>query len=367
MVEAYRKVLVYNFGLAGGAGANVARISTFVAKNGFEVHLYYSRSDLATELLIGNQVKSIRLKKNRNWKVISSLAKAIATGNYNLVFVSGGTNAIVLVLAMKIARKEIPLIIRESNSPRGLLSESSGVVRKIKSYLTSWVYTKAKRIICVSADMKEELHRLWGVPKENLELVYNGVDLSSITQRLEGDRVRRKEGEAHTLLTVGRLTSQKDHRTLLHAFAQLERFENCRLIIVGSGVEGKSLRLLAQRLGIVRRVKFAGFCLDPTKYYRESDLFIMSSRFEGFPNVLIEAMAHGLPIVSTDCPTGPREILNSECFGRLVSVNDPTAMARAIESVLLHPPCKENIIERARAFSMDIQLNKYLKIFQSIK
>jgi glycosyltransferase involved in cell wall biosynthesis len=148
---------------------------------------------------------------------------------------------------------------------------------------------------------------------------------------------------------------------LLRAFDQLAD-EQARLVLLGQGPETESLKSLAEELGLSERVKFAGFVDNPFKYMANADVFVLSSWYEGFGNVLIEAMATGCPVVSTDCPSGPHEILEGGTYGSLVPIQDPVQMAAAIDATLSDRPDRATLTERADEFSIPRITEQYTEI-----
>lgn len=163
------------------------------------------------------------------------------------------------------------------------------------------------------------------------------------------------------ILTVGNLKPVKNHPLLLRAFAAMDR-PDARLMLLGQGTNESALRALTSELGIADRVIFAGFHPDPSPFYATADLFVLSSDHEGFGNVIVEALSFGLPVVSTDCPSGPAEILQGGRFGHLVPVGDAFALARAMDAALAVPVDREALIRRAADFAPEIAARKYLNL-----
>jgi glycosyltransferase involved in cell wall biosynthesis len=161
------------------------------------------------------------------------------------------------------------------------------------------------------------------------------------------------------VLGAGKLKPQKDFPTLLKAFARVRRERPARLIILGTGSEEAELRVLASALGVSDSVDFPGYVHNPFAFYRRASVFVLSSVWEGLPTVLIEAMACGCPVVSTDCPSGPREILDGGRFGSLVPVGAADAMADAILATMSEPPSRTRLIERAKQFSLQQAVTGY--------
>jgi glycosyltransferase involved in cell wall biosynthesis len=166
-------------------------------------------------------------------------------------------------------------------------------------------------------------------------------------------------GDGPVIVTAGRLVPVKDQATLMEAFALLRAQRPARLVIFGEGPLDTALRAQAARLGIGSSVLLPGYVNDPALCYQSADLFVLSSVSEGFGNVLIEAMAHGVPVVSTDAPHGPREILADGRFGPLVVVGDPSALAAAMQQVLQSPPPAPLLQARAADFHIDPIADQY--------
>lgn len=170
-------------------------------------------------------------------------------------------------------------------------------------------------------------------------------------------------GGEERILTVGALKPVKNHSLLLRAFAATAR-PAARLMLLGCGDGEADLRSLAAELRIADRVIFAGFYSDPTPFYHTANLFVLSSDYEGFGNVIVEALSCGLPVVSTDCPSGPAEILQNGQFGRLVPTGDAEALARAMDEALSSPVNRHELKARAANFAPGIAANRYLELLR---
>ena len=197
--------------------------------------------------------------------------------------------------------------------------------------------------------------------RERVHVVYNPV----VTEEMER---KSREPVDHpwiggdgppVILAVGRLDAQKDFPTLLAAFARLLTRRPARLIVLGEGKKRPHLLSLARRLGVAEHVDFPGFADNPYAFMARASLFVLSSRREGLPTVLIEAMACGCPVVSTDCPYGPREILEDGRHGPLAPVGDAEALAAAMARTLDAPPRPEALRERASFFNVARAINRY--------
>lgn len=220
--------------------------------------------------------------------------------------------------------------------------------------LSRLVATRATRAIAVSKGVSGDL-RARGYPPEKIAVIHNPLPPQAL--RASAPYVWQEQlaamGDGPVIVTLGRLVPVKDHATLLHAFARLRAGRAVRLVIFGEGPLEAQTRALADELGIGRDVLFAGYVNDPAACYAVADLAVMSSTSEGFGNVLIEAMAHGVPVVSTDAPHGPREILDDGRFGALVPVGDANALAAAMAEALDRPRDPARLRTRAAAFGID--------------
>jgi glycosyltransferase involved in cell wall biosynthesis len=225
-------------------------------------------------------------------------------------------------------------------------------------------YPEADRIIAVSRGVADDLRTLAGLPPELVTTVYNPVVDSELAKKAEApvDHAWFKPGAPPVIIAVGRLTEQKDFSTLLQAFAQVRAQRQARLLILGEGELRRKLEALARELGVDQDVSLPGFASNPFAYMARAAVFVLSSAYEGLPGVLIEALACGCPVVSTDCPSGPAEILENGQYGRLVPVGDQAAMAQAILSTLEAPPDRGLLQKRASLFSVDRAVEQYLEV-----
>jgi glycosyltransferase involved in cell wall biosynthesis len=279
--------------------------------------------------------------------------------------------SVVAVWACKLTSPCTRLIIREYSTPSAALSEDKRFIARIVPLLKKWSYQKAGAIIANSYGAAEDLARVLRLPKQKIHVIYNPTYDDSILE-LAKEPVEHpwfEPGEPPVVLSVGRLTSyQKDYRTLLHAFAQVRRELYCRLVILGEGEERKGIEALAETLGIGEDIDLPGFVENPYKYMARASVFVLSSRSEGLPNVLIEALVCGVPVVSTDCPSGPREILLDGLGGLLVPIGNVEAMAGAIKRLLRDQEFARSLLQYARKhldrFRPEVCFKSYLAIVE---
>lgn len=226
-------------------------------------------------------------------------------------------------------------------------------------------YPKAGGIITVSNGVKEELAIHTGLPPHTITTIYNPV----LIQKIRGKSLDpinhpwfQQEESTPIILGVGRLVPQKDFATFLKAFSHVRQNRLAHLVILGEGRQRLELEALAHSLGIHKDVWMPGFSDNPYAFMSKASMLVLSSIYEGLPNVLIEALACGCPIVSTDCPSGPTEILEKGKFGTLIPMGNIQALAQAIHHTLDNPPNRNDLLLRAADFDIQKVSRQYLGV-----
>ena len=233
------------------------------------------------------------------------------------------------------------------------------------------LYPKADSVICVSEGMAKDFIKNVGC-KEKVTVVYNPVTNDDMIKKSEESDFEKEitDIKAPIVLAVGRLVECKNYPGLFKAFALVLATTPSYLVILGRGPEEQALKHLARKMDLSEHVLFMGFKQNPYKYMKKASIFVLSSLQEGFGNVIVEAMAVGCPVVATDCPTGPGEIITHMKNGMLVKVDDEKDLARAIATILkdsvLSSRLSQEGIKRAGDFSVKKSIQEYERIFQSI-
>jgi glycosyltransferase involved in cell wall biosynthesis len=310
-----------------------------------DVHPSIRVVDLDSKRLIFSLISLVKYLKKEKPEVMLS---ALSTAN------------IIAVVAKLISRLSFRLVISERAVSSVALKDNNLIRSKFLPLLMRLTYRKADAVIAVAQGVADDLVENYNLQREKISVVYNPVVTQKLIQ-LSNEEFRHEWFGDHAIpviLSVGRLTSQKNFSLLIEAFSILLETQDARLVILGHGELQKDLEALASSLKINDKVRFPGFVDNPFMWFRNASLFVLSSNYEGLPGTLIQAMACGTPVVSTDCPSGPSEILEKGRWGKLVPVGDVLAMSRALADTLIekdHPAVEL----RAQFFDVDNGVDGY--------
>ena len=241
----------------------------------------------------------------------------------------------ITIISILISRVKPKLIIMEQANLTSA-TKNNNLKVKFVSILAHFLYKRDDFIIAVSEGVKQDLlKKIQGI-ENKIRVIYNPV-LNKDIFLMSYEPVYHKwflEKNMPIILSVGRLSKEKNYSTLLQAFKLIKGVNKCKLVIMGEGPERENLENLAKSLQINEDLWMPGFDINPYKYMSKSDIFVLTSIYEGLPSVLIEALALGLPLVSTDCESGPREIIKNNINGLLVKVGDYKYLSQAIIYIL---------------------------------
>lgn len=271
---------------------------------------------------------------------------------------------VLVILAKKLSFTKGQLIV----SSRVHLSEQARrhpASKRMKKWVAH-TYRFADHIVGVSNGVAEDIQSITQL--SNVHTIYNPVLTADLEEKMnkQVDHPYFKDEKKKVFITVGRLHEQKDYSTLIEAFALVrERHSEVRLLVVGDGEERKALQKMVAEKELVDDVSFAGFQNNPYAYMKQADVFVLSSLYEGFGNVIVEALATGTTVVSTDCPSGPGEILEQGRSGYIVPVGNSDELALAMETALLQPMDPDKLKARASAFTVAACADEYERIIKT--
>ncbi|WP_246156170.1 glycosyltransferase [Thiohalocapsa marina] len=271
----------------------------------------------------------------------------------------------IAILARRLAgiQSDTRLLVRLGTTVSVNLASRSRLERALQGASIRYLYRLADGIIVPSAGVAADLSEHYGVDPARIHVCPSPVVSAELRTLAAAPAAHPwlRPGEPPVILGVGELSARKDFETLLQAFAQVRAHRRCRLIILGRGRRRERLLALAESLGVAQDTDLAGFKTNPYAFMSRAALFALSSRWEGLGIVIVEALACGTPVVSTDCPSGPREILDDGPHTRLVPVGDVTALARAMDQALAAPTDPATLRRRTKAFSIEASARAYLQ------
>ncbi len=311
---------------------------------------------------VPSQVRIVDLAAGRVIKAIAPLSRYLQhTQPDALLSHMNHANAIAAI-AKVLASTDNRLVLVEHDTLS--VAKSKLLRAKLLPLFMKWLYPHADAIVGVSQGVTADLAKLLAIAPHKLRTIYNPVVDDQLMTQAKALPAHSwlQDSSVPVFLAVGRLTIQKDFATLIQAFALLRKRRQARLLILGEGEARQELEALIQKLGIAEDVALPGFVDNPYAYMSRAAALVLSSRWEGLPTVLIEAMACGCPVVSTNCPSGPEEILAAGKYGVLVPTGDVSALATAMVEILDQPTSQELLIQRAQDFSLHQAVPQYLAL-----
>ncbi len=353
-----------------GAGAEkvLATLANSFVRRGYEIDFVLSSAKGPFLSNLDPQIKIINLERTH---VIDSF---FSLGNYlrsqkPQVMISGLSNANLAALAAgRLFSPSCKVIITQHSNWSQKLANNPTRKEQLVFQLSRFLYPFAARIVAVSSITAEEIKHTFRINPKKVLFIYNPV----VTQELI-DKSRQSVNHrwlnhktVPVVLGAGRLIKSKDFNTLIQAFAIVLKKIDCRMLIIGEGPEHQNLQNLIQNSGLCEKIELLGFVPNPYPFMTQADLFVLSSLNEGLPTVLIEALACGTTVVSTDCLSGPAEILDDGKYGSLVPIQAPETLSEAVIESLRHPKNKDLLTERAAFFSVENASKAYLDLIEQV-
>ena len=349
-------------GLNGGGAQRVfvTLVNTLVNMTDHPIHLVTSREGGAFADLVDERVVRVVLGQKRVSLSVLPLARYIRSERPAAMISTLDYSNVIFLVATMFANVPLRKVVREANViPDQFSSAWNKGASHVLRFLMRLLYRRADDVIIITKDVERSLvrHRIASV--DRMRRIPNPVIVNTVAERVSK---RGAPPGGKFILAIGRLTYQKGFDVLIRAFANLGD-RDIRLVILGTGPLEAELRSLARKNGVTERVLFPGFVQNPRDYLRAAALFVLSSRWEGFSNVLTEALATGTPIVSSDCPGSPREVLEDGRLGRLVRVGDPNALADSIfQELRCSSGSRDERIQRAQRYLPENIAQKYLQV-----
>jgi len=344
----------------------MVNLAAALARLGVPVDLVRARAEGGHADRIPDEVRVVDLGARHTWSSLPGLVRYLRRERPAALLAAKDRANRIALRARRLAGVDIPVAVRLGNNLSRSLEGRSFLRKWARKAPMRRAYHRADAVIAVSHGVAQDTAEITGLPLEAIHVLPNPV----VTPDLEA---RAAPAPAHpwfatdsrpavpVLLAVGRLSRQKDFPTLLRAFARLREQRGARLVVLGEGPDRQPLENLARELGIAGDVDFPGFAPNPYPYLRRADLFALSSAWEGSPNALTEALALGTPVVATNCPSGPEEILEGGRYGPLVPVGDWEALAEAMQATLDTPPSADFLRSGGDRYRDSASARRYLE------
>lgn len=350
----------------GGAERVVLNVASALACRGHSVDLVLGRRKGAYLGQVSSRLKVVLLDTPKTILGVLPLVRYLRRRRPDVLMSTTITANIVAVAASRcVLDQPVRTVLRLDHTFSKTRSVvDTGVGGRLLFLLLEHALRRADAVVTVSSGVAADLARHVPGTARSTRVVPNPAFRKQIVEDAAASvpHAWLQDDLRPVVLAAGRLEPQKDYPTLLAAFARVAQARRARLLILGEGRERERLTALTRKLRIDELVDMPGFQTNPYAYMARAQVFVLSSWAEGMPNVLVEAMACGTPVVSTDCPHGPREVLEDGKWGRLVPVGDPEAMAVAILQTLDEAPDRESLVARARCFSLGPAVDAYERV-----
>lgn len=352
----------------GGAQHMIVNTANEFAKRGHDVDLLVVNGNGPHIDKVEKDVHLVNLGKRRSLAALWGLSRYIRTRQPD-IFLSAMTHTnIVSVMARFLAPfSSTRLILTERTLLSMHIRETPRLQEKFFLAGVKFFYRFADKVIGISRGVAEDIQSLARLKPHQVGYIYNPVITSAMQAQLRetsSDLMPEKKDGAFLIVTSGRLSYEKDQETLLKAFEKLRHTHNAKLVILGDGPLRADLERQVEELGIQNHVVFAGFVPNSLAYMKQADLFVITSLYEGFCNVIVEALLCGLSVVSTNAPSGPPEILEEGKYGLLAPVGNSNAIAQAMAQALKEPFDPQKQKERASCFTVEKICDQYEALFQ---
>lgn len=334
------------------------------ADKGHKVDLVLAKAEGPYLSQVPKNVRVIDLKSSRVLYSLPGLIRYLRQENpYVLLSALDHTNVVAL-WAKKLSRVPTRVVVSVHSTLSKASINATNTRARLTPALVRIFYPWADAVVAVSRGVADDLIKLTKLPQEKVHVIYNPIVTPELFAKAEEtlDHPWFTPGEPPVILSVGRLTPAKDYPTLIKAFDLVSKEMPARLMILGEGEERPRLEALIKERGLEEDVTLPGFVDNPYKYMKHAAIFVLSSQWEGFGNVLVETMALGTPVVSTDCPSGPAEILEGGKWGKLVPVGDIETLARAVMATLTNRIDSRSIADRAQIFGLDNIIRDYMEM-----
>ncbi len=329
---------------------------------GQSVDLVLVRDQSPHLLRLPAEVNLVRLGTKHTFMAMTALARYLRERRPAALLAAKDRAGRTAVLARRLARTDTRIVLRLGTNLSTAMADRSAFARWLRYRPIRWLYPQVDSIVAVSQGVAADTADIARMPPEQIQVIRNPVITPELPERAAQHCGHPwfQPGQPPVIVGAGRFQRQKDFPTLIRAFARVRAHRPCRLVILGDGGGLAKLEALVAELELAEDVDLPGFQPNPYPFLARADLFVLSSAWEGSPNVLTEAMALGTPVVSTDCPSGPRELLDGGRYGPLVPVGDAAALAGAMSETMDRHLSAEALKAAVVAYNQQESARKYL-------
>ncbi|WP_027965250.1 glycosyltransferase [Halalkalibacillus halophilus] len=360
---------IYYLG-SGGAGRTFLNILNNIDQERFEPVLVTCNFEGTYEPYLNENIRFIKLKSSRLRKAIIPLAKILRKEKADIVFSTIPNYNMIAIFAKLLSFSKAKIIVREA----AYLGGTKKSDRTLKIY--GLFYRFSSKIIALSEGVKQNLIHKYGADQAKVSVIYNPIDLDHIKKQSRKEELPEPyqfllDSKKKKIVTAGRMVDDKDHQTLLNAFQRVQRELDTELIIMGEGPLREKLIEQSRALDIEDRVHFIGFQQNPYTFFRLADVFVLTSKKEGFGHVIAEALATGTPVVTTDAKPGAAEVLMQGEYGRIVEIGDVESLAEQLTIILTTDPqeieaIREKGLQRVEDFEAKTIVKQYENVFDEV-
>lgn len=349
----------------GGAEKVMLNLAEGFAQRGVKVDLVIVQEIGAYLSQIPSNIRVVKLDRPRLVSSLPDLVRYLQQEQPKALISALEDTNIMAILARSLAGVSTRVIVTAHNDLRQEVQNATCLKRRVVPHLLRFFYPHATAIVGVSQGVVEALSH-FGSPKSRTHVIYNPIVTQTLLTQIQEpvDHPWFQPNQPPVILGVGRLEQQKDFSTLIRAFSIVRQRQAVRLMILGEGDQRSQLEALIAQLHLEEDAFLPGFLSNPYSYMAQAALLVMSSLWEGFGNVLVEAMAAGTPVVATNCESGPAEILADGQYGQLVPIGDVDRMASAIDATLQKPSDPERLKQRSQDFSLEQAVSRYEELLQ---
>ena len=347
----------------GGAENSACELANEFAKNNIDTEIITLIDKGPTKKILSS---TINIKSLNTKKMILSLFKFsnyVKKSNPNFIITNLNHSSFIALISKKLFKLNYKIVITFVNKINLNLNPKN-LINLLYVLLIRILIDKNTKIVTITEGIKKDLIKFWRFESKMITVIYPPTNIENINylKNIKNNDNLFNNKKNKYILTVGRLSKQKDHYTLIRAFNLLKNKINAELIIIGEGNEYKELKKLVSKLNLENKVHFRKYTLNPYYFMKNCDLFVLSSKWEGFAIVLVGALVCNIPIVSTNCRHGPNEILENGKWGKLTTVGNVNELSKNMFDILSNNKTFGDTDKRAEYFSLKKSVKNHLKL-----